>query len=172
MTAKKMPDYVAAGALFDEARVHRYNLWRVWDYSLGRVAFIGLNPSTADEVRQDPTVLKCICYARDWGYGGMNMLNLFSLRSTDPRALYDGVVINTFENDQAILDTAAAAALVVCAWGNHGAHQGRGNAVLRALKGEGVVTHCLGVNQTWYPVHPLYQPKTRFAVGLDVFGRP
>lgn len=155
-------DFGCTGARFSDNRSHRYSLWR-FDRPGGRaVAFIGLNPSTADEIRNDPTVLRCINFARRWGYEGMYMLNLFSYRSTNPSELFTpGRVINDADNDDEIARVVAKAALVVCAWGNHGAYQGRGNEVLRSLWRLGVVAHCLGRNKTGYPVHPLYQPLTR-----------
>ena len=76
------------GATFSPCRTWRYSLWRIWQPGKPYVVFIGLNPSTATEVEDDPTIRRCIRYAQDWDYGGLYMLNVFALRSTDPKALY------------------------------------------------------------------------------------
>ena len=74
-------------ATFSECRKYRYTLWRRWDglFASGYAMFIGLNPSTADETNDDPTIRRCIGYARDWGYGGLCMTNLFAFRATLPK---------------------------------------------------------------------------------------
>ena len=74
-------------AFFSKDRIYRYALWRIWDYDLPKVLFIGLNPSTADEFKNDPTIRRCMRYSYDWGYGGYIMGNIFGYRSTDPRNL-------------------------------------------------------------------------------------
>lgn len=79
------PDGTRCSARFSPDRVYRYDLVRDWDTRQQVVAFIGLNPSTADESEDDPTIRRCIRYARDWGYGGIVMLNAFAFRATDPR---------------------------------------------------------------------------------------
>ena len=71
-------------AFFSPDRRYRYWLLRVWDESLPVMAFIGLNPSTADETADDPTIRKCIKYAKAWGFGGLLMLNVYSFRATNP----------------------------------------------------------------------------------------
>ena len=73
--------------VFNETRTHRYTLWRTWDSSLPYCQFIGLNPSTADETKDDPTVRRCIAFSKMWGYGALCMTNLFGFRSTDPAGL-------------------------------------------------------------------------------------
>ena len=73
-------------ATFSDDRVHRYALWRIWDESLPKVLFIGLNPSTATETKNDPTIRRCMGYAKDWGYGGYIMGNIFAFRSSDRRS--------------------------------------------------------------------------------------
>lgn len=73
------------GAEFSPCRRYRYVLWRTWDPAAGSVNFIGLNPSTADEQVDDPTIRCCIGFARDWGYGGLVMTNLFAIPATTRR---------------------------------------------------------------------------------------
>jgi hypothetical protein len=76
-----------SGAEFSECQQYRYTLWRTWDSQADRVMFIGLNPSTADETEDDPTIRRCIRFAKDWGYGGILMMNAYAYRSTAPRGL-------------------------------------------------------------------------------------
>ena len=74
--------------IFSPCRRYRYTLWRAWDmFNPGYVMFIGLNPSTADEVQDDPTIRRCIGYAKEWGYGAFCMTNIFAFRATDPRVM-------------------------------------------------------------------------------------
>lgn len=145
------------GARFSPCRTYRYLLWRIWDERKPLVNFLMLNPSTADEVENDPTVARCEAYARRWGDGGLVVTNLYALRSTDPRALIGHPKPVGPANDLEIRLQATRSGLVVAAWGNHGA--GRAREVVAALHREGVVLHCLGVNKTGEPVHPLYQRR-------------
>ncbi|HDR1569813.1 TPA: DUF1643 domain-containing protein, partial [Pasteurella multocida] len=75
-------------AIFSDCGTYRYVLWRIWDTLLPRITFIGLNPSTADESNDDPTIRRCINFAKKWGYGGIYMVNLFAYRSTDKSVIY------------------------------------------------------------------------------------
>lgn len=78
---------VQKDARLSSCRAYRFALWRIWDQSMPYAMFIGLNPSTADETRDDPTLVRCGNFARQWGYGSVCMANLFALRATGPRAL-------------------------------------------------------------------------------------
>lgn len=142
------------GATFSTCRKWRYSLWRVWDAEKPRVAFIGLNPSTADEEENDPTVRRCINYARGWGYGGMYMLNIFGIRATDPRVMKKAEDPIGPMNDDYILDEITKSELILCCWGAHGAHRGRSDEVAEMLKGRQL--HCLGTTNAGEPKHPLY----------------
>lgn len=148
-------------AVFSPCRTYRYVLRRPVGLGGGTCLFVMLNPSTADETVNDPTIRRCMGFARDWGYGLLLVANLFALRSTDPRALYAAEDPVGPENDRHILAAASEAGVVVCAWGNHGAHLDRGRAVASLLKGEGVEARCLGVTGTGQPRHPLYIPKAQ-----------
>ena len=135
---------------------YRYTLGRIWDSELPYVAFIGLNPSTADAVEDDPTLNRCIQYAKAWGYGGVWMVNLFAFRATSPvdmKAADDPVGP---DNDQSLKSVCEAADLVVAAWGNHGSFRNRSRQVRVMLDG----LHCLKLNKSGEPAHPLYQRKT------------
>ena len=139
-------------AFFSPDRLHRYALWRTWDDTKPTAMFVCLNPSTADEVKNDPTVTRCIRYARDWGYGRFIMANIFAYRATDP------TVMKAFpdpigpENDAWLRRLADESALIVAAWGNHGEFMERGRTVA-ALSPKMVA---LKVNKSGHPSHPLY----------------
>jgi hypothetical protein len=149
-------DYVDTGAVFSPCETYRYRLWRTWRPRGRVVAFVGLNPSTADATRDDPTVRRCIGFARAWGYGGLWMLNLFAIRATDPRVMRNAVDPIGPENDAHLLATAAAAAKVVAAWGVHGTHRGRNEEVVTLLRRAGIRISCLDLTKAGHPRHPLY----------------
>lgn len=116
--------------------------------------FIGLNPSTADEIKNDPTVTRCINYAKQWDYGGMIMANIFAYRATDPKVMKAAVDPVGPDNDEWLLKLVKGADLIVAVWGNHGEFMDRGRAVLVLL--ERITLHCLALNKTGHPKHPLY----------------
>ena len=139
--------------MFSPDRAHRYTLWREFDLTNhAYVQFIGLNPSTADEVEDDPTVRRCIDFAKRWGYGALCMTNIFAFRATDPRDMKAHPEPIGRDNDSWLRQVAAGAGLVVAAWGIHGAFMGRGQAVSAYLPG----LKCLGVTKDGSPRHPLY----------------
>jgi hypothetical protein len=144
------------GADFSPCRRYRYRLWRNWDPAAGVVAWIGLNPSTADEVKNDPTVERCQRRTDAMGHGGMVMLNLFGFRATDPIVMKLEADPIGPGNDAAILEVCQSASLVVCCWGNHGSHLERSAAVLAMLRAQKVPLHCLALNGSGEPKHPLY----------------
>jgi hypothetical protein len=145
-----------SGAVFSSCRRWRYLLWRRWDEAKPVVNFLMLNPSTADELKLDPSCTRARLYAERWGYGALIVTNLFGWRATDPdamKAVRDPVGRG---NDRAILAAAREAAIVVCAWGNHGAHRERSRQVRRLL--EKMDLHALRINGSGEPAHPLYLP--------------
>lgn len=144
------------GAVFSPDRSYRYRLWRIWDASRPIALFVGLNPSTADETCDDPTVAKCVSYARAWDYGGMYMGNLFALMSTDRSALQRHSDPIGAENDPHLLALSESAAIVIAAWGNEGAYLGRSEAIRKLLPN----LHYLKLNKTGEPAHPLYLAGT------------
>jgi hypothetical protein len=147
-----------AGALFSRCRRWRYLLWRCWDESRPVANFLMLNPSTADEHKLDPSCTRARNYAERWGFGAVVITNIFGWRSTDPRVLT--LVENPIgqANDRAIVKAAKAARLVVCAWGNHGEHLGRGGEVARMLRKHDIELTALRLNDAGHPAHPLYLP--------------
>jgi len=130
------------------------------------VAFLGLNPSTADETQDDPTVRRCLGYAKQWGYGRMVMLNIFAFRATDPRVMKAAPDPVGPENDRYLLEASRRAHLVVAAWGNHGAFRGRSKRVVEMLRQAGVELRCLKLTGQGEPGHPLYLPKNLQPVRL------
>lgn len=121
--------------------------------------FVGLNPSTADETTDDPTLRRCIGFARDWGFGQLCMTNLFAWRETDPDRLPRPGAVGPL-NDRHLLRCASRAGEIVAAWGAHPAGNGRAAEVLRLLDGAGKSLSCLGRTRDGSPRHPLYLRKT------------
>jgi hypothetical protein len=145
-----------AGATFSPCRRWRYLLWRRWDEGKPVANFLMLNPSTADEVKLDPTCSRARDYAERWGYGALIVTNIFAFRNTNPnqmRAARDPVGPG---NDAAIVKAARESAIVVCAWGNHGAFLDRSKRVKELLKKNQL--HFLRLNANGEPAHPLYLP--------------
>ena len=121
-----------ASAAYSPCGAFRYSLSRRWG-SAPAVAFIMLNPSTASEAQDDPTIARCAAIARALGAGGITVVNLFALRATDPRVLRDAPEPVGPLNDAAILSACSGASRVICAWGTHGAHLGRDAQVASGL---------------------------------------
>jgi len=145
---------MTGGAAFSRDGRYRYRLWRRWDRSRPAIAFCMLNPSTADARRDDPTIRRCIGFARDWGYGGIEVVNIFALRATDPRDLRSACDPVGPRNDAFML-RAADRSLVVIAWGVHGALRDR-QAKALALFGPRTRLLALGRTRSGAPRHPLY----------------
>lgn len=108
------------GATFSEDRVYRYQLWRIWDKGKSYLNVIGLNPSTADETKDDPTIRRCLGFAKSWGHGGLYMTNLFAFRATKPADMKKQSDPIGPDNDKWLVETASNAGLVVAAWGANG----------------------------------------------------
>lgn len=147
----------ANSAAFSPDRVYRYSLHRQWANE-PPVVFVLLNPSTADETKNDPTIRRCMRYAKDWGYGGVIILNLYAYRATDPRVmrrfLHDGGDIVGPENDTYIARLTKGQD-VVAAWGNH-ADWERASGVEYILRVNAANLSVLKQNANSSPAHPLY----------------
>lgn len=153
----KFAEMEAGQAAFSPSRTYRYWLRRSWDDSLPTVAYIGLNPSTADENTLDPTLRRCVGFATRWGYGSFVMVNLFAFRATNPidmRAAEEPIGI---QNDTWLRHAVRSSRITVCAWGNNGGE--RANDVLRMLKPWWPKLAHLGLNTTGAPKHPLRLAK-------------
>lgn len=147
-------------AVYSDCERYRYLLTRVWDEAGPRALFVMLNPSTATEVQNDPTVERCERRARALGFGAFRVTNIFAFRATDPRAMRAEADPVGPQNDAAILESlswaGAAADRIICAWGTHGAHLARGVAVERLLRDAGRELFALGLTAAGAPKHPLY----------------
>jgi hypothetical protein len=145
------------GADFSPCRRYRYYLWRRLAPIEGKsVLFIMLNPSSADEKHDDPTIRRCIGYASAWGFTDLGIANIFALRSTDPHVLYTAADPVGEDNDYALEHQAEMHDLVVCAWGVHGLLRDRSAAVRKLLAR--VELHYLRLTNAGEPGHPLYLP--------------
>ena len=164
----------------------RYTLYRSWGPG-SEACFVMLNPSTADATDDDPTIRRCTRYASCWGFGRLVVVNLFALRSTDPKALYRAAVASDCHglgyemerhidaglgsdmlNDSAIVQSAQNADQVVCAWGGHGKLRGRGKAVAAMLADYDVELWCFGMTAAQQPRHPLYLRRDACLVPMPV----
>lgn len=123
------------------------------------VAFVLLNPSTADAFQDDPTIRRCMGYARDWGYDSLYVLNIFALRSTDPKGLYAAADPVGQHADAYIKKVMARVDRVVCGWGEHGRYRKRGEWVFRLIQ-QFHCPMCLRTTQSGEPNHPLRLPRT------------
>lgn len=156
-----------SGATFSSCRRWRYLLWRRWDAAKPVANFLMLNPSTADEVKLDPTCARARDYAERWGYGALIVTNIFAFRNTSPKQMKAAADPVGPGNDAAIVRAAKASALVVCAWGNHGLFLDRASRVRALLRRNRVSLHALRVNAGGEPAHPLYLPSRLRAVPLQ-----
>lgn len=146
---------ITSNAVFSECRRYRYILWRGWAPHLPRIMFIGLNPSTANEHKDDPTIRNVKKLATNWGYGGVYMCNLYAYVTPHPEELMecDDPIAN---NDVWLRETAAKCSSICFAWGNFRYAQMNDRAAIVAAMFEHAV--CCGVNQNGTPSHPLYIP--------------
>jgi hypothetical protein len=119
--------------------------------------FIGLNPSTADEVQNDPTVARCIDYSMRWGFGALCMMNIFSFRATLPTVMKAQHNPVGKDNNRWLVEIAKDASVIVAAWGTHGSHLDRHQEVIALL---GDKLHCLKETKEGFPSHPLYLKKS------------
>lgn len=161
--------FVARSCHFSPCRRYRYALRIIWNPELKPKMFIGLNPSTADETKDDNTIRRCIDFAQRWGHGGLVMTNAFAFRSTDPEPMIAmGRDAIGPENTVAYLERIAAecAGKPIAAWGTNIRHVKFGterkdrnlnrNNELKVCMGP---LDCLRITKGGYPEHPLYLPK-------------
>ena len=145
----------ASEAVYSPDSRYRYALTRNWAAG-ERVLFVMLNPSTATEVQNNPTVERCERRARALGFGGFAVANIFAFRATDPRVMRAEPDPVGPANDAILLDLAAKADRIICAWGSHGAHLNRGTTVRTLLRTTGRTLFHLGLTVAGQPKHPLY----------------
>ncbi|MEM9350478.1 MAG: DUF1643 domain-containing protein [Pseudomonadota bacterium] len=145
-------------AVYSDCERYRYMLTRVWEPGGRKALFIMLNPSTATEVQNDPTVERCERRARALGFGAFRVLNIFAWRDTDPKKMRAATDPVGPANDAAILESLAWADQIIAAWGTHGEHLERGSAVAEMLRASGRPIYHLGLSKAGHPKHPLYIP--------------
>ena len=148
-------------ALFSPDGAYRYLLSRRIGGHRGRLLFVMLNPSKADETRDDATIRRCIGFAKRWGYGDMEVANLFGLMATDARELLRHKDPVGAGNDAAIRAALAQADVVALAWGNHAAHpkhRARAADVMRMIRGVCKPYRIGGLTKMGQPRHPLRLP--------------
>jgi hypothetical protein len=146
----------ASVAVYSDCEAYRYELTRIWDASGEKALFVMLNPSTATEYQNDPTVERCERRARALGFGAFRVTNIFAYRATDPKVMRGVRDPIGPGNDDAIAGGADWADRIICAWGSHGAHLGRGALVERLLRATAKPLWHLGLTQAGLPKHPLY----------------
>lgn len=152
---------LSGGADIDPTGSYRYDLRRSWgEDCFDVVNFIMLNPSTANVSEDDPTIRRCLAFAKRWGFGGLVVTNLFAFRATNPKALAGCIDPVGPLNDEYIGQRADGANLVVCAWGTNGSFKGRDLEVLYDLRKRGIVPHALKLTGKGHPGHPLYLLNT------------
>ncbi len=156
ITRHHQKDDAASVAEYSDCEAFRYSLTRVWDAEGKRALFIMLNPSTATEVQNDPTVERCERRARALGFGAFRVLNIFAYRATDPRDMRAAPDPIGPLNDAAIQESLDWADQVICAWGTHGAHLDRGPQVEALLRASETPLFHLGLSKAGHPKHPLY----------------
>lgn len=145
-------------AVYSDCERYRYSLTRIWDVAGPRVTFIMLNPSTATEVQNDPTIHRCEQRARTLGFGGFCAVNIFALRATDPRDMRAAADPEGPDNARALDEAAKWADTVIAAWGVHAEHRNQGPVVAQRLRTQGNTLHHLGLTKAGHPRHPLYLP--------------
>lgn len=147
-------------AVIDESGKYRYKLTRYWTLPAKMCCFVMLNPSTADAYHDDATIRRCIDFAKQWGYGGIHVGNLFAFRATKPEDLAKSDEPIGPDNKRYLKTMFDLSSIIVCAWGN-------GSTLRKILKGESVTNlfpleyqfHAIQQNTDGTPSHPLYLPK-------------
>ncbi len=171
--------------VLSDDRRYRYVLWREWDVDLmtgcsddlpnahGYAMFIGVNPSTADETRDDPTIRKCIGFTKRWGYSALCMTNLFAFRATDPGDMKRAADPVGEDNQRHLLKCASKAAIIVAAWGANGKYRNQDLTVLVSLRENiGIPIMCLRhTPKGGDPEHPLYVPYAVQPIPFDLTPR-
>lgn len=145
-------------AVYSPCERYRYSLTRTWDREGRRLLYIMLNPSTATERANDPTIARCERRARQLGYGALRVCNLFALRATDPALLRRAEEPEGPENERQVRDAARWADDILCAWGVHGTYRNQCERVAGWLDDPAGRVLALGLTRDGHPRHPLYLP--------------
>ncbi len=148
---------INSDAIFSKDRLHRYVLIREWDLSKPSLMIISLNPSTADEKKNDPTVRRCIGFAKKWGFGKLLMTNIFAFRATIPKDLFNSKNPIGDKNNYWLKKLSKTTDKVVLAYGNHGRFKNRHEEILKMINN----LYCIKKSKTGMPMHPLYLKYTK-----------
>jgi hypothetical protein len=158
------PDVKSSPVVWGADKCYRYRLRRTWDETKPHAMFIMMNPSTADSKVDDPSVAKCVRFARTWGvYGGIYVGNIFAYRATDKKRLRASQIDPVGpENDKHLIEMAKLAGVVIFAYGQpgHRSLQDRGKLLANILIDKGVKPYVLKLSKNGTPCHPLYLRKT------------
>ena len=153
---------LSGGAAFGACGHYRWWLQRLWAPERPRVLVVGLNPSRADAQRDDPTLRRLVGFARRWGFGAVEVLNLFARVSASPGLLRRCADPVGQENDAWLADRLGPAreppAVVWLAWGNLGAWRQRDQQVLALVAAAAVPMAAIALTRSGHPRHPLYAP--------------
>ncbi len=151
--------FMSRDAFLSDDRRYRYRLDRLWDVGLPRLGWVMLNPSTADAELDDPTIRRCIGFARDLGYGSIRVANLFALRATDPKSLLNEADPVGPRNREFIERMKVDCPMVIAGWGTWGSHPKLREQHYVAMELLPDLM-CLGKTKNHDPRHPLYLPAT------------
>ena len=143
-------------AVYSDSEKYRYSLTRIWNEEATKLHFVMLNPSTATEIQNDPTVERCERRARTLNFGAFRVTNIFAWRDTDPKKMKCAIEPIGLLNDDAILGGCNWGDCTIAAWGNHGIYLSRGFDVMELLRKSGKPIFHLGISKTGQPKHPLY----------------
>ena len=147
-----LPPAIVSDAIMDLTGAYRYLLFRSWTRHLPHVCSCMLNPSTAGSTADDPTIRRCIAFAKSWGCGSLSVINLFAFRATSPKELKLAADPVGLWNFCFIYLVSQQASMTVAAWGTHGTQLHQDLQVLPLLKNP----MCLGRTKSGHPKHPLY----------------
>ena len=156
MSESSSNETIKKDAYISPCKKYRYWLSRKWNTDKGIILFIGLNPSTADDKRDDKTILRCIDFTRRWGYGGFYMVNLFALRSTYPRVLKKCADPQGEDNTKTIIALHILTDLTIAAWGTNGTLHNQDKMVKSLIS----PIYCMAKTKDGHPRHPLYLKST------------
>jgi hypothetical protein len=158
-------DGIKYGAIFDAKDKYRYSLWRSWSAHHPRILFILLNPSTADEQKNDPTIRRCMGFARAWKFGSIEVVNLFAYRATNYKDLFNVSDPVGAENNRFLMQAVERCSTVVLGWGTRGILLGRDRQVMSLLASRNDL-YCLGITRDGQPRHPLYVKGNTYLVSF------
>lgn len=147
-------------AVIDSTEKYRYLLTRIWDEDLPPAVFIMLNPSTADAEVDDPTIKRCMNFAKTWNCGGIKVVNVFAYRATNPKELLKVQNPIGIENEKYIREALINAGLIILAWGSSCTKLKKGYLKVKELLKNIELFYCLGITNDGFPKHPLYLSGT------------